>query len=115
MVSIPVEPTPYDLLAESDEGLQRVQVKTTCGDTVGVTRVKYGLRSYPSSGKYGGRRPYSADEIDLFFIYTATGAMYLIPVTAVKGMTRLALTRYAGYRLSGLTERPYSNLAESSG
>lgn len=115
MVSIPVEPASYDLIAESDDGLQRVQVKTTCGDAVGVTKVQYGLRSTPSTGKYGGRRPYTTDEIDLFFIYAATGAMYLIPVAAVEGMQRLALSRYSRYRLPGLAERPYSNLAESSG
>ena len=115
MASIPVEPVPYDLIVESDQGLQRVQVKTTCGDTVGITRIQYGLRNYPSSGKYGGRRPYLRGEIDLFFIYTVKGTMYLIPVAAVQGMTRLALSRYSGYRVCGLNERPYSNLVESSG
>ena len=115
MASVPVEPVPYDLIVESDEGLRRVQVKTSRGSTVGITRIQYGLRNSPSSGKYGGRRPYAPGEIDLFFIYTVKGAMYLIPGAAVEGMTRLALARYSGYRLPGLTERPYSNLAESSG
>ncbi len=114
MVSTPVEPASYDLVVESDSALQRVQVKTARGATARLTKTQYGLGSTPSSGKYG-HRPYKADEVDLFFIFAASGAMYLIPISAVTGMRGIALGRYERYRLPGLTERPYSNLEERSG
>lgn len=114
MVSIPVEPACYDLVVESDSVLQRVQVKTARGSTARLTKTQYGLGSTPSTGKYG-HRPYNADEVDLFFIFAASGAMYLIPLNAVIGLRAIALGRYDGYRLYGLTERPYSNLEERSG
>ena len=114
MVSVPTEPAAYDLIVESDLGLQRIQVKTTRGTTVGITKVQYGLTESPSSGKYSGRRPYTKAEIDLFFIFTGTGALYLIPIDAVEGMRHLALERYAKYRLPELIECSYSNVAERS-
>lgn len=99
MVSLPVETARYDLIVESDTGLQRVQVKTGANERhIGITRTIYGPGASPSSGKYG-RQPYEADEIDLFFIYTAAGAMYLIPIEVVSGMRFLALARYVGYQL----------------
>jgi hypothetical protein len=100
MVSLPVEPARYDLIAESDAGLQRVQVKTGSNSSrVHITRAAYGAgKMHPSTGKYG-RRPYEPGEIDLFFIYLAMGAKYLIPLSAVQGLRTLALARYADYRL----------------
>ena len=88
--------------------------KTTRGTTVGITNVQHGLTESPSSGKYSGRRPYTKAEIDLFFIFTGTGALYLIPIDAVEGMRHLALERYAKYRLPELIECSYSNVAERS-
>jgi hypothetical protein len=102
------------LVVESDLGLRRVQVKTTRGTSVGITKVQYGLAQSPSSGKYSGRRAYTKTEIDLFFIFTGLGAMYLIPIEAVEGMHHLSLARYAKYRLPELTECSYSNMAERS-
>jgi len=99
MVSLPVETARYDLVVESDVGLQRVQVKTGANERhIGITRTIYGTGASPSTGKYG-RQAYSKDEIDLFFIYTAAGAMYLIPIEVVQGMRFLAMARYANYRL----------------
>jgi hypothetical protein len=98
-VSIPVEPARYDMVVESDAGLQRVQVKTSGNPRrVSITRTVYGVGTTPSGGKYG-RRPYEADEIDLFFIYLASGEMFLIPLAAVLGHRNIALPRYAGYQL----------------
>jgi hypothetical protein len=98
MVSVPVEPTTYDLVAESDDGLQRVQVKTTRSIAVSIKRTAYGNGTSPSSGLYG-RAPYKPGELDLFFIYTLAKSMYLIPFTAVEGMTALRLSKYANYLL----------------
>ena len=100
MVSLPVETTTYDLITESDSGLQRVQVKTSrSGKTVGISRTRYGAGATNSAGKYG-KIPYQHGEVDLFFIYTGTGAMFLIPFDAVAGMSQLALDRYSNYLLS---------------
>jgi PD-(D/E)XK nuclease superfamily protein len=99
MVALPVETTTYDLIAESNSGLQRVQVKTSqSGKVVGISRTHYGAGKSPSTGKYG-RHPYQAGEVDLFFIYTGAGSMYLIPANAVAEMTRLSLDRYSNCRL----------------
>jgi hypothetical protein len=103
MVSLPVEPTTYDLVAESDVGLQRVQVKTTRSMSVNITRTVYGSGSSPSPGHYG-RIPYKPGELDLFFIYTLRRAMYLIPFAAVQGMRGLALKKYERYLLRDDTE-----------
>ena len=98
MASVPVEPTTYDLVVESDDGLQRVQVKTTRSVAVSIKRTVYGNGTSPSSGLYG-RIPYKPGELDLFFIYTLAGSMYLIPFAAVAGMTALRLKKYANYLL----------------
>jgi hypothetical protein len=103
MVSLPVEPTTYDLVAESDVGLQRVQVKTTRSTSVNITRTAYGSAFTPSMGRYG-HIPYKPDELDLFFIYTLTRSMYLIPFAAVQGMTALALKKYERYLLRDDTD-----------
>lgn len=91
-----------------------MQVKTSRGTQAGIVKTQYGAGVSPSCGKYG-HRPYREDEIDFFFIFTATGTMYLIPIAAVAGKSVLSLARYRRYQLSGLTECSYSNQAESSG
>ncbi|WP_375155070.1 group I intron-associated PD-(D/E)XK endonuclease [Micromonospora sp. 4G55] len=100
MVSLPVEQTTYDLVVESDEGLKRVQVRTSRGgQVVGLTRTQYGAsKGTPSSGRYGSR-PYRSGELDLFYIYCGDGSAYLIPLDAVLGMRCLSLAKYANYRL----------------
>lgn len=97
MVSLPVEPVAYDLIVESDEGFQRVQVKTGGPQKVKISKTEYGRGTSPSMGKYG-RRLYRADEIDLFFIYTTSRDVYLVPIAAVEGVRDLYLAKYAPYR-----------------
>lgn len=104
MVSVPLEPARYDLIAESDEGLKRIQVKTTRAHTVGIGRTVYGTGTSPSTGRYG-RGVYAPGEIDLFFIYTWDRRSYLIPLEAVQGQMTLNLQKYESYRLSHLDER----------
>lgn len=80
--SIPVEPAQYDLVVESDDGLQRVQVKSTTRRErsgrwcAGIRRQEY----TPGDGR--SRRGYRSDEIDLFFIVAGDGTAYLIPLDA---------------------------------
>jgi PD-(D/E)XK endonuclease len=103
-VSVPIEPAPYDLVTESDDGLKRVQVNSTrCTDGAGRFRVGLRRKAYDSTatanamGKYR-RTPYTAEEIDLFFVITSVGTNYLIPVGAVQGAGEIILDdKYRGY------------------
>jgi hypothetical protein len=105
-VSIPIEPTFYDFVVESNEGFMRIQVKTTAYRQHGngrysahITRKAYRVdaKPIPSLGKYI-RVSYTADQIDYFFIITAESVNYLIPLSAVSGLTALVLDeKYAAF------------------
>ncbi len=90
-VSLPVETAPYDLVAESDAGLQRVQVKTTTqvGDS-GRAEVRIVHHNGRVPGEPRRRGPYTKDEIDLFFVI-AGERRYVIPVEATGGSKTLTL------------------------
>ncbi len=107
IVSLPVEPTYYDLVVESDEGLKKVQVKTTtkCDKKSGCQSVFVGRTSYVSAsdahGTAGKRRKssYTRDQVDLFFVMTLQGEIYLIPLEAPGSVKVLNLdVKYAKYR-----------------
>jgi hypothetical protein len=97
--SIPVEPCFYDLVVESDDGLQRVQVKTTGSKSRdGYYRVRVGRGAYEqgavsnANGKFRPR-PYPAGSLDYFFIASGDGVNYLIPQHVIGGRVELSLTR----------------------
>lgn len=97
--SIPVEPCLYDLVVESDCGLQRIQVKTTGRKTSeGRYHALIGRAAYDSKvtanarGRFR-REAYPDGSIDFFFIVCANGAIYLIPQSRVSGLIELTLTR----------------------
>jgi hypothetical protein len=101
-VSLPLEPTTYDLIAESDDGLKRVQVKTTGKrEKNGRFGVRTARKLYDSDvpanalGKYR-MVPYTSADIDLFFIVTAAGGHYVIPVDVVGGRMNLVLDEKYG-------------------
>jgi hypothetical protein len=105
--SIPLEPTRYDLVAESDEGLKRVQIKSTNYQddygvwTVHVHRTKYdaGKQVQGSAGK---RRvvSYTKDEVDYFFIVTGDLTKYLIPIDIVGDAKNISLgKKYDSYKV----------------
>lgn len=103
-VSIPLEQAAYDLIAESDAGLQRVQVKTTSRQAsngrylAGIARKIYNAELVSNASGRRREMPYSPEDVDLFFIATAAGDNYLIPVTSVVGQVGLALgPRYAEF------------------
>jgi hypothetical protein len=76
-VAIPAEPTVYDLLVDMQEGIKRVQVKTTtCCSKDGWAVVV-------------GRRSYSAVDGDL--------AIYLIPSRIIAGRVGILLHTYTNY------------------
>lgn len=96
----------YDLVTESDDGLKRVQVKSTNrredSDRYFVRLIR---RRYDpeSPGNAAGRYrdvAYSEADIDLFFVLTGDGSQYLIPIGAVNGQKALVLdAKYSGYRI----------------
>jgi hypothetical protein len=95
-VSLPVEPTRYDLLAHTPEGIRRVQVKTTtCNSKDGWTASVW---HHPDThSKKGHRLAYDPDEIDLFFIVDGDMTMYLIPSRAIAGRVGILLRTYRKY------------------
>ena len=89
VVSIPLEPTCYDLIAESDDGLKKIQVKTTnrleASGRYGVrlTRTIYDPRAKSNAGGKYRQAPYASGMVDYFFIVTSSGRMYLVPFDVV--------------------------------
>jgi len=101
-VSVPLEPAAYDLVTESDDGLQRVQVKTTtCQERNGryAANVSHMRCGSPTRNANGNRRkvPYRKDEVDLFFIVTPA-VSYLIPADVIDGRLSIVLDeKYAAF------------------
>lgn len=96
-VSFPAEPTVYDLLADTPEGIMRVQVKsTTCSQKNGW-QVGVGHHPDTHSKKKGYVLAYSPDEIDLFFIVDGDMTIYLIPSRAIAGRVGILLRTYRKY------------------
>jgi hypothetical protein len=99
MVSLPVDPARYDLIAESDSGLKRIQIKTTTHRSPeGNWVCRLTTLSYDKNAKIGSagkrkRRTYTADEIDIFFIETGDGDIYIIPIDLAEGATSLTLDK----------------------
>lgn len=106
-VSVPVEPVKYDLITESDEGLKRVQIKTTIrvkrkGWSCKLSTLAYDkdAKTVNANGKRK-RKTYTSDEVDLFFIETGDREAYLIPLYVVEGLTEIALDRkYKKFKVS---------------
>lgn len=95
-VSLPIEQAVYDLLVHSEDGIRKVQVKTTT--TKGRDRglVTVSRRPY-SVGNLAPRMPYDPEVIDYFFIMDGDYDMYLIPSRVVAGRVAIQLRTYARY------------------
>jgi hypothetical protein len=95
-VSLPAEPTIYDLLADTPQGIMRVQVKTTTSRSKNGWQV--GVGHHPDThSKKGHVLAYSPDEIDLFFIVDGDMTIYLIPSRAIAGRVGILLRTYRKY------------------
>lgn len=94
--AIPVEPAVYDLLVSMEDGIKRVQVKTTTYYSKGGWQVAVGRRPY-SAGNREGLIPYDPELIDLFFIVDGDLAMYLIPSQVIAGRVQILLRTYVSY------------------
>lgn len=91
--SLPIEPEPYDLIVASPTGLQRVQIKSTTCRVKGDWTVTVGHRT----DKSAPLRPYTREEIDLFFIVDGDLCLYLLPLAAIDGRVRITLRPYQDY------------------
>lgn len=108
LVSVPIEPAPYDLIAESDRGLQRIQVKSSSMRQRGsgsflakLTHTAYVPGAARNSRGCYRQVPYRPGVIDFFFIITADGGRYLIPAQALEGATCVSLSgRYDSFKVA---------------
>lgn len=96
-VSFPAEPTVYDLLADTPQGIMRVQVKTTTSNTKNGWQVGVGHHPDTHSKKKGYVLAYSPDEIDLFFVVDGDMTIYLIPSKAIAGRVGILVRTYRKY------------------
>jgi hypothetical protein len=94
-VSIPMEPTFYDLLVSIAGGIKRVQVKTTTYNNKGWL-VQVGRRPY-SIGNRGRLAPYDPELVDLFFVLDGELTMYVIPSRVIAGRVAILLNGYSAY------------------
>ena len=108
IVSVPIEPAPYDLIAESDSGLQRIQVKSSSMRQRGtgpflakLTHTAYVPGAARNSRGCYRQVPYKPGVIDFFFIVAADGGKYLIPAQALEGATCISLSgRYDSFKVA---------------
>jgi hypothetical protein len=94
--AIPVEPAVYDLLVSMENGIKRVQVKTTTYYSKGGWQAAVGRRPY-SAGNREGLVPYDPELIDWFFIVDGDLALYLIPSQVIAGRVQILLRTYVSY------------------
>jgi PD-(D/E)XK endonuclease len=92
-VSWPLEPCRYDLLVQMNNGIRRIQVKTT------TVRQRDSWTVWLSSTRSGTRLTYDLDDIDDFFVIDGDFSYYLIPVHRVGGLHAIALAAYADCRV----------------
>jgi len=104
--SLPVEPTRYDIVVESDEGLKKVQVKTTTRQKngrfqVGVSRMEYRTTVTTTANGRRSRVAYMPGDVDFFFVVTGAGDRYLIPIDVVGSRAVLSLgEKYQAFLIS---------------
>lgn len=106
MVSIPMDVAPYDLVAESADGMHRIQVKSTNVRERTTSRWKVTISQKKFRPGNGRRKwsvetcPYEEGTVDYFFIVCGDGSRYLIPWETTNGSGSLVLdVKYANYRV----------------
>jgi hypothetical protein len=98
-MALPIEPQPYDLLATTPEGIQRVQIKSaTNRDADGRWQVSVGRRPYVLD-KCTGRAPYDPEDLDTFFIVNGAGGIYLVPIERIAGQVVIVLDAHREFRV----------------
>jgi PD-(D/E)XK endonuclease len=114
MPSLPVGLARYDLVVDDAGSLKKVQVKTTTSKNdyenweVGVHRMAYDRKAKLNAAGRKRRVAYSDSDVDVFFIVTGAGDVYLIPRCVVGNRMYLSLgglyERYKVGRLDSFAE-----------
>ena len=94
--AIPIEPTVYDLLVSTPQGIKRVQVKTTTYKGKAGWQAGVGRRPY-SIGNREPLVPYDPELIYWFFIVDGDLNIYLIPSKVIGGRVGILLRTYRKY------------------
>lgn len=114
-VSWPLEPTVYDLLVDvRDRRVCRVQVKTTTVAVDGAWLCKLTHSTYAACA--GGKRTthYDPDDVDYFGIGDGDQSVYLVPMSAVAGLSAISMRKYQAYLVPDLRAGPSSTAARPS-
>lgn len=91
-VSVPLNDNqPYDLIADKNEGLKRVQVKTTQYKEKGTENYTVLLKSVRSNKTVNKIKKFDANSCELVFILTEDKTKYLIPANELHEMGSIAL------------------------
>ena len=80
----------YDLVIDTDNGLKKVQVKTTIHKSGNYFRVELRTKGGNKSGD-GIIKTIDKNSVDFVFIVTECGTKYLIPTDILNGMTNISL------------------------
>lgn len=105
-VSIPLNDTqPYDLIADFDGKLQRIQVKTTRHTKTNGKSYNVGLRNC-GGNRTGSVRavPFDGSKCDYLFVYTGSNKSYLIPSNEIKSKNEICVgEKFAEYEVFSKT------------
>lgn len=104
---------PYDFIAEKDNVLYRVQVKTS-GHVLRKSTQVYQVQLCSTGGNrlINTRTHFDASKIDLLFVMTTDDRCWLIPATNIKSRNNITVgtATYSEFQISGevknLTNRP---------
>jgi hypothetical protein len=103
-VSFPLFHSPdYDLIAELDGRLLRVQAKT-CTVEVPINRYEVSLATRGGNQSWNGLvKHFDPSRCDRLFVLVADGRRWFIPSKAVAGKTCIAVggPKYAAYEVAG--------------
>ncbi|MFZ1258098.1 MAG: group I intron-associated PD-(D/E)XK endonuclease [Candidatus Saccharimonas sp.] len=90
-VCLPIgDKRPYDLIAEQEGKLYRVQVKYA-GYYTGEQKYKAALRTMGGNQSYFSAKKYSDTDFELLFIYVGNGRMFLIPWPELKNRNSVSI------------------------
>jgi len=98
-VSWPLEPAPYDLLADGPAGLQRIQVKTSTRKTGDSWQCRLTRSVYDGASGFSVPGYYTPGEIDAYAIVDGDLLVYLIPFGLLCGQATIQVSRYSAFRL----------------
>lgn len=114
-ISLPLNDTQsYDLIADFNGGLQRIQVKTTrFTETQGKS---YAVQLRNCGGNRTGKAraiPFDNTSCDYLFVYTAANKMYLIPSKNIDATNSITVgIKYAEYEVNSDTLKEFLENSE---